>query len=187
MNPAFVCPCYSEVERKIYMDHIYNYFGFCANTFYDPLLAKTVDILIMYPSQDHPHYRLITCGLGAKRMAIPDELQCEYISEYIELMMTLPAGWAVTPETMQQRSYWWPAYLMLDVVEAIEKEKIWVLPEDSLSPKIAFSWSPGIQQLDFKELEDYPLSAQNVALAVNKTVKILELIPRLASDDFYDF
>ena len=76
---------------------------------------------------------------------------------------------------------------MLDVVEAIEKEKIWVLPEDSLSPKIAFSWSPGIQQLDFKELEDYPLSAQNVALAVNKTVKILELIPRLASDDFYDF
>ena len=51
MNPAFVCPCYSEVERKIYMDHIYNYFGFCANTFYDPLLAKTVDILIMYPSQ----------------------------------------------------------------------------------------------------------------------------------------
>ena len=51
-----------------------------------------MDICIVPPTEERDYYTLVTMGMGAHRMNVPEEL-AEYKLERAELAIALPADW----------------------------------------------------------------------------------------------
>ena len=99
---------YSEAELEAVEKHISSYFGG-----YETVLHEIespdihVDICIIPPAEGRPYQTLVTLGMGAHKMNVPDEL-AEWKLERAELIVTLPADWDF--QTEDERLYW-PVHL----------------------------------------------------------------------------
>lgn len=75
--------------------HIDKYFGKSKNVFHEIASPDIhVDIYIIEPTRKRNYYTLITGGMGAHQMNVPQEL-AEYKLERAELVIYLPADWDV--------------------------------------------------------------------------------------------
>lgn len=63
------------------------------------------DVYVVKPSDDRPFYILMTCGLSALPMVIPDEFEAD---EFCELIMLLPSDWNMDPDGFDDENNWWP-------------------------------------------------------------------------------
>ena len=103
---------YTEEEMEAVERHIQQYFGKFENVFHE--LASPdihVDICVVPPSEDRDYYTLITMGMGAHRMNVPEEL-AEYKLERAELAIALPADWKLDQESMKDERWYWPIRLL---------------------------------------------------------------------------
>ena len=72
--------------------HFEQYFGKVENVFHELVSPDIhVDICIVPPTEERDYYTLVTMGMGAHRMNVPEEL-AEYKLERAELAIALPAG-----------------------------------------------------------------------------------------------
>ena len=69
-----------------------------------------VDICIVPPAEERDYYTLVTMGMGAHRMNVPEEL-AEYKLERAELAIALPADWKLDQESMKDEQWYWPCLL----------------------------------------------------------------------------
>ena len=60
-----------------------------------------VDICVVPPSKERDYYTLVTMGMGAHRMNVPEEL-AEYKLERAELAIALPPDWKMDEESMKE-------------------------------------------------------------------------------------
>ncbi len=96
---------YSEQDREIIEKFIKSDIGEIEDILYDTSKDEVVvDLFIVKPNEERNFYTLITCGLGARPMKIPDELK-QYDLARCELMVCLPADWDVYSE---EEKYLWP-------------------------------------------------------------------------------
>jgi len=103
-EPELPAPLYyTEEEMAAIEAHITEHFGEHDNVFHEIIsLDIHVDIVIIKPAPERPHYTLVTMGMGAHRMNVPPEL-VEIMREQgvqidrAELMICLPPDWKVTP------------------------------------------------------------------------------------------
>ena len=109
-------PCNPEVYTKEEMEaiegHIQQYFGDFENVFHE--LASPdihVDICVVQPSAERDYYTLVTMGMGAHRMNVPEEL-AEYKLERAELAIALPKDWKLKQEDMRDERWYWPIRLL---------------------------------------------------------------------------
>ena len=65
----------------------------------------------MPPSEERDYYTLVTMGMGAHRMNVPEEL-AEYKLERAELAIALPADWKLDQESMKDEKWYWPIRLL---------------------------------------------------------------------------
>ncbi len=70
-----------------------------------------VDICVVPPSEKRDYYTLVTMGMGAHRMNVPEEL-AEYKLERAELVIALPPDWKLDEESLKNERWCWPIGLL---------------------------------------------------------------------------
>lgn len=96
---------YTEEEMAILESHIEKHFGAYANVFHEIVSPDIhVDICVIQPNEERNYYTLVTMGMGAHRMNVPEELR-ENMLDRAELLITLPPDWQIQ-STDEQRWFW---------------------------------------------------------------------------------
>ena len=103
---------YTEEEMTAVEGHIEQYFGEVESVFHELVSPDIhVDICIVPPSEKRDYYTLVTMGMGAHRMKVPEEL-AEYKLERAELAIALPRDWKLDQESMKDERWYWPIRLL---------------------------------------------------------------------------
>lgn len=103
---------YSEDEMSAIEHHIKNTFGEFENVFHELVSPDIhVDICVVPPSDERDYYTLVTMGMGAHRMNVPEEL-AEYKLERAELAIALPPDWKLDEESLKDERWYWPIGLL---------------------------------------------------------------------------
>ena len=103
---------YTEEEMNAVEEHIQQYFGKFENVFHELDSPDIhVDICVVPPSEERDYYTLVTMGMGAHRMNVPEEL-AEYKLERAELVIALPGNWKLKHEDLKNERWYWPIRLL---------------------------------------------------------------------------
>ena len=103
---------YTEDEMSAIEQHIKNTFGEFENVFHELVSPDIhVDICVVPPSEERDYYTLVTMGMGAHRMNVPEEL-AEYKLERAELAIALPPDWKLDEESLKDERWYWPIGLL---------------------------------------------------------------------------
>ena len=103
---------YTEEEMEAVEGHIQQYFGKFENVFHELSSPDIhVDICVVPPSEERDYYTLVTMGMGAHRMNVPEEL-AEYKLERAELAIALPGNWKLKHEDLKDERWYWPIRLL---------------------------------------------------------------------------
>ena len=103
---------YTEKEMEAVEGHIQQYFGEFEQVFHELVSPDIhVDICVVPPTEERDYYTLVTMGMGAHRMNVPEEL-AEYKLERAELAIALPKDWKLNQESMQDERWYWPIRLL---------------------------------------------------------------------------
>lgn len=103
---------YTEEEMEAVEGHIQQYFGEFENVFHELSSPDIhVDICVVPPSKERDYYTLVTMGMGAHRMNVPEEL-AEYKLERAELAIALPGNWKLKREDLKNERWYWPIRLL---------------------------------------------------------------------------
>ena len=109
---AGVPEVYTEEEMEVIEGHIQQYFGNFETVFHELSSPDIhVDICVVPPSEERDYYTLVTMGMGAHRMNVPEEL-AEYKLERAELAIALPKDWKLKQEDMKDDRWYWPIRLL---------------------------------------------------------------------------
>ena len=103
---------YTEEEMNAVEEHIQQYFGKFENVFHELDSPDIhVDICVVPPSEERDYYTLVTMGMGAHRMNVPEEL-AEYKLERAELVIALPGNRKLKHEDLKNERWYWPIRLL---------------------------------------------------------------------------
>ena len=103
---------YTEEELAAVEGHIQQYFGKFGHVFHELSSPDIhVDICVVPPSQERDYYTLVTMGMGAHRMNVPEAL-AEYKLERAELAIALPRNWKLKHEDLKNERWYWPIRLL---------------------------------------------------------------------------
>ena len=100
------CPeVYGQEDWDTVDQHIHTYFGSSENVFHEIVSPDIhVDIYIIPPSPERNYYVLMTHGMGAHAMNVPEDLAGQKL-ERAELFICLPPDWKVGEEG---EAWYWP-------------------------------------------------------------------------------
>ena len=100
---------YTEDELETIEEHIRECFGEYPNVFHEVMSPDIhVDICVIPPVPGRDYYTLVTLGMGAHMMDVPDDLSTGGL-ERAELLITLPPDWKIVSEEEQ---WYWPMKLL---------------------------------------------------------------------------
>lgn len=117
---------YSENEMSAIEQHIKNTFGEFENVFHELVSPDIhVDICVVPPSAKRDYYTLVTMGMGAHRMNVPQEL-AEYKLERAELAIALPPDWKLDEESLKEEQWYWPIGLLKVLARLPIAEDTWL-------------------------------------------------------------
>ena len=103
---------YTEEEMEAVEEHIQQYFGKFENVFHELVSPDIhVDICVVSPSQERDYYTLVTMGMGAHRMNVPEKL-AEYKLERAELAIAVPKDWKLKHGDLKNERWYWPIRLL---------------------------------------------------------------------------
>ena len=103
---------YTQEEMAAVEQHIQDAFGPFGNVFHELVSPDIhVDICVVPPSGGRNHSTLVTMGMGAHRMNVPEEL-AEYKLERAELAIALPPDWKLDETSLQEERWYWPIGLL---------------------------------------------------------------------------
>ena len=104
---------YTEEELNAVETHITSHFGEFKNVFHEIVSPDIhVDICMIEPTSERNYYTLVTMGMGAHRMNVPEELRKHKI-ERAEVLITLPPDWQLPSgdlevEDASDEKWYWP-------------------------------------------------------------------------------
>lgn len=102
---------YSEKELDEYDAFIQENFGSFDEVFHEIVSPDIhLDIIIVPPTEEDNYYKLITMGMGAYSMNVPENLR-EHELEHAELVLYLPKYWNIKSE--DEKDYWPIRYLKI--------------------------------------------------------------------------
>ena len=96
--------CYTPEEMDAVEAHIGKYFGPVETVFHELVSPDIhVDICIVAPTEERPFYSLVTMGMGARPMNVPEELREDDLDR-AEVAVCLPSDWDI--QHGDERWYW---------------------------------------------------------------------------------
>ena len=112
MNTNVVC--YSETEMGAIQRHIERNIGKIAEVYHQRFSEKLhVDICVVEPDKEKDWYTLVTMGMGAYRMNLPEPL-LDYRRPRAELVLRLPKDWKIRSF---RGKYRWPLNLLAELAK----------------------------------------------------------------------
>lgn len=100
---------YDEEEMNAIEEHIKEYYGEFPTVLHEIVSPDIhVDICIVPPTDERPYYTLVTMGMGAHIMNIPEELEPEEHGR-AELLICLPKDWKIGES---DEEWFWPIRLL---------------------------------------------------------------------------
>mgnify|MGYP001852152745 FL=1 len=117
---------YTEDEMSTIEQHIGKTFGPVEMVFHELVSPDIhVDICMVPPSEERNYYTLVTMGMGAHRMNVPQEL-AEYKLERAELAIALPPDWKLDEESLKNERWYWPIGLLKVLARLPIAEDTWL-------------------------------------------------------------
>jgi hypothetical protein len=99
---------YNKKEMKAIESHIISHFGKFNDVFHEIVSPDIhVDICKIEPTRKRPYYTLVTMGMGAHKMNVPEKFASLGIDR-AELVITLPPDWNLSQEAMSDENNYWP-------------------------------------------------------------------------------
>ncbi|BBF23138.1 suppressor of fused domain protein [Sutterella megalosphaeroides] len=114
---------YTPDEMACVMSHIEKCFGSVATILHEIVSPDIhVDICVIPPHDDSAYYTLVTMGMGAHRMNVPDELKGR-LFDRAELVIALPKDWQIQS---QEKQWYWPIRLLKDLARLPAQMDTWL-------------------------------------------------------------
>ena len=109
-------------------------------------------------------------------MNIPKELQ-NIAYDRVEIIFTLPYGFAIKEEDLNDETFFCPAFhMLLDIALTPYRGKLWLGPGHQIFYNGDCYENPDIEFVYF-DAPHYPQSVQYIDLPNGKTVRLLEALP----------
>jgi len=117
---------YTLEEMKAIERHIERYFGKFEAVFHEKKSPDIhVDLCIVSPTEERNYYTLVTMGMGAHRMNVPEEL-AEHKLERAELAIALPRDWKLEPGALRDEQWYWPIRLLKGLARLPGEQDTWL-------------------------------------------------------------
>ncbi|MEY8440665.1 immunity protein Imm33 domain-containing protein [Anaerotruncus colihominis] len=119
----FAPELYSREELDRLESFIARRFGRYESVFHELISPDIhVDIAIIAPNEERNYYTLVTMGMGAHRMNVPDELRRERL-ERAEMVICLPPDWKVQEK---DEKWYWPMRWLKVMARLPGNENSWL-------------------------------------------------------------
>lgn len=114
---------YTREEMEIVEKHIQEHFGNFESVMHEIFSPDIhVDICMIPPEKDRDYYTLVTMGMGAHKMNVPEEL-AEYKLERAELLIAVPSDWKINEG---DEKWYWPIRLLKILARLPIEEDSWL-------------------------------------------------------------
>lgn len=100
-EPTFT---YTDEQLKQYEQFVADYFGSFTEVYHEIASPDIhLDVIIVPPTAESNYYKLVTMGMGAYKMNVPEDLS-SYQLEHAELVIYLPPTWNI--KSQNEADYW---------------------------------------------------------------------------------
>ncbi|WP_304222856.1 DUF2185 domain-containing protein [Phocaeicola plebeius] len=125
-NKSIAPEMYSEDKIDIIEKHIEHYYGNFEFVFHEKVSPDIhVDICLIPPSEECNWYTLVTMGMGAHLMNVPNQLKEEQL-ERAELVICLPEYWKLDKEHLKDEKWYWPIRLLKELARFPGENNTWL-------------------------------------------------------------
>ena len=125
-NKSIAPEMYSEDEIDIIEKHIEHYYGNFEFVFHEKVSPDIhVDICLIPPSEECNWYTLVTMGMGAHLMNVPNQLKEDQL-ERAELVICLPEYWKLDKEHLKDEKWYWPIRLFKELARFPGENNTWL-------------------------------------------------------------
>lgn len=125
-NKSIAPEMYSEDEIDIIEKHIEHYYGNFEFVFHEKVSPDIhVDICLIPPSEECNWYTLVTMGMGAHLMNVPNQLKEDQL-ERAELVICLPEYWKLDKEHLKDEKWYWPIRLLKELARFPGENNTWL-------------------------------------------------------------
>ena len=134
------------------------------------------DIYIIKATEDRPFHILLSCGLSALPMKIPEDIES---SEFCEIMMLLPNNWNIEYESFDDERNYWPFRVMKQLMMLPHPNKTWLGYGHTFGHKDDEEFAEGVGFNSVLLANSMELSTEftEVELKDDKIIDIYTLIP----------
>lgn len=165
---------YDEDELDAVEGHIKEYFGDFPTVFHEVTSKDIViDIACIPPSEERNYYTLVTIGMGAHTMNIPEALPFEENCR-AELMICLPPDWKLGESAEE---WFWPISLLKDLAKLPINTDSWLGWGHSVDHRGFVAPNAGFIGSFLMFPEDAPNSADFCTLPNGDRVNFFEVVP----------
>lgn len=81
------------------------------------------DVYFVKANEDRPYHILLSCGMSALPMKIPEDIDS---SPYAEVMILLPKEWNVEYDSFKDERNYWPIRLMKEIMILPHPDETWL-------------------------------------------------------------
>ena len=165
---------YEEEEMEIIEEHIKEYYGDFPTVFHE-ISSPDIhcDICIVPPTAEKNYYTLLTMGMGARVMDIPDDLDPTELGR-AELLICLPPDWKVGENSDE---WFWPIALLKNLARLPINCDSWLGWGHSIDNQSAFAVNTELCGSLLIYPEGVADGADSCTLPNGDTVNFFEVIP----------
>ena len=176
------CEMYDEEEIDAIEEHIEEYFGDFPTVFHE-IQSPDIhcDIYIVPPTEKRDYYTLITVGMGAHIMELPEELDAEEHGR-AELMICLPKDWKIGESSQE---WFWPISLLKNLARLPINCDTWLGWGHSVDNRESFAENTQLCGSLLIYPEDVESGADNCLLPNGDSVNFFEVIPIFCEEMWY--
>lgn len=174
-DAELACVLYDEEEEQRVVAHIDQYFGLSEGVFHEIASPGIhVDIHLIPPGPGRNYLTLVTTGMGAHRMNVPED-ESPGESDRAELCIKLPPDWTFKEENDEEELAHWPIRWLKNIARLPLNYDTWVaeghtVPTGSALPGTGFF---GFLLLRAGSSEE----AEKCAMPDGSVVNFYEIIP----------
>jgi len=134
------------------------------------------DIFIIKANKDRPYNILLSCGLSALPMKVPEDIES---AEFAELVMLLPEDWNLDYKSFEDERNYWPVRLMKELMMLPHPDKTWLGYGHTMGSEDDKEYADGVGFSSVLLVKSNELADDftQIKLDENKVLEIYTLMP----------
>ncbi len=164
---------YSENEMDIVENHIERHFGKFDEVFHEIVSPDIhIDICIIHPTQKHNYYTLVTMGMGAHEMNVPEKLRNK--NTRAEILVSLPPDWNIKSD---EEHHYWPLRWLKTLARLPIEENTWLGWGHTIPNGEPFAHNTRLSGMILELPYTFEKESMTCTLPNGETVNFYQMIP----------